>query len=230
MFMPESFASHPDFSSPSFSMNPLSVGVDDIINESSVSLSTSNIAVSLISYLAQTITYTLISTTNSDLNYFTRDQNYSILENITSQITPDLVCSSSGSSTIIYNISSYLDNALPSFASINSTTGVISVTTPVVSANTDYYFYLSSNATKVSYLINKLIKITVVDWAASNCQECLSSNTSAWSIWTSGYYLSSGSWIKPSLPLITNNEAKPSKTAQALEIFVQSTTVELHVP
>ena len=83
----------------------------------------------------------------SDINFNSMDQTYLIAENFTTQITLDLPWSFSGSTTISYTIGNYLSQTAPAWVTINSSTGVLSVSTPFVASDTEYDFYVISSNT-----------------------------------------------------------------------------------
>ena len=102
------------------------------------------------------------------MNYQTNDQSFSIAESTTTQVSPDLPCSVSGTTAISYTIANYLTTTAPSWVTIDSSTGTLSVTAPEVSSNTEYDFYINSAVSGVSDPIQKLIKLTIMDCTASN--------------------------------------------------------------
>ena len=114
---------------------------------------------------------------------------------------------------------------LPAWVVIDSVTGVLTITAPVVSVDTEYYFYIISAIGGVSSSVQKLIKITVLNWVASNWLKWISNSISVWKIWSSGYILSSGVWnINSSTSSSSTttssgglqNSTSASETAQAL--------------
>ena len=96
-----------------------------------------------------------------------------------------------------------------------------SVTTPSVSANTDYSFYVTSTVAGVTDAIPKLVKISVVDWAVSNCKTWSNGDGTACTAWNTGYTLSSGKWnLTPtstptSTTTTTTNKAAVEATEEA---------------
>ena len=100
-------------------------------------------------------------------------------------------------------MSGYNGGIVPSFVSINLTTGVISVAAPNVLADSDYYFNVDSKIVSVSSPVQKAIKLTIIKFVsnnsaantcnASNWQKCSDTDSSVCSNCNSGYSLSSGS-------------------------------------
>ena len=68
----------------------------------------------------------------SDVNFLTDDQSFSILENRTSELTPDLPCSISGSTSITFRLVGFKKSRVPDWIYINSVTGKLIVYAPVV--------------------------------------------------------------------------------------------------
>ena len=124
-----------DFSSTSsIAMNVLSSGTEDFIFESSISInSPASIVVSVGSYSNQTSAlYIQGSISISDVYFQTNDQSFSVVENNIIKITPDLPWSSSGTTLISFSIANYNGDISPSWVSINSGTGELSVGAPDV--------------------------------------------------------------------------------------------------
>ena len=107
---------------------------------------------------------------------------------------PDLTCSTTGSTSISYSLASYNGNTIPSWVTINSSTGQLSITTPSPSTNTDYSFYISSTISGVSSAVNKIMTISISGCTTSNWLICQSNDVSTWTTCNSGYTLSSGQW------------------------------------
>ena len=98
------------------------------------------------------------------------------------------------------------------WVNINSTTGVLAITAPSVSANTDYYFYVTSSIANISNPVQKLIKLTVINCQVQNWEKWSNSSSSTWVTWNSGYTLKSGSWIIAS----TTSQVLSSTSSSAL--------------
>ena len=131
-------------------------------------------------------------------------------------------CSHAGSTPITYSLSSYNGGAVPSWVSINSNTGLLSITAPDVTTDSTSSFYISSTISGYSNPVQKLIKLTVQNCLASNCQLCTSSSSSSWETCSSGYTLSSGSWsVTTYTSTTTANVSKVSQTATNLNTGVQ---------
>ena len=77
---------------------------------------------------------------------------------------------------------------------IDSTLGVLTITGPEVNSDTEYDFYINSSISGVSNPIQKLIKLTVINWTPSNCEKCINTSGSVCEVWKSGYDLASGAW------------------------------------
>ena len=70
------------------------------------------------------------------------------------------------------------------------------ISAPSVSVDTTYIFYVISKVSGVTNSIQKLVKLTVSNCQAENCQIWSSSSTSVWTDWNNGYSLRSGNWVK----------------------------------
>ena len=139
-------------------------------------------------------------------------------------VTPDLTCSKAGITSITYSISAYSSNAIPSWVSLNSGTGLLSITAPNVTADTTYPFYVVSTYSGATSPEQKLIQITVLNWIASNCQTCSSSSGSVCSVCTSWYTLKSGICSLVSNP---SPEAEAAKTCTQIFIGLLSLIIWL---
>ena len=117
----------------------------------------------------------------------TKAETYSLLESTSSTEMPDLSCSFSGSTSITFSIADYNTQA-PSWVTINSSSGQLSISSPSVSADTTFSFYINSAVASVSAPVQKLISMTVLNWAVEFCISC-SSSPSICSIWSTGYNL-----------------------------------------
>ena len=147
--------------------------------------------------------YNLISSSISDAYLQTEMESFSVFESNTSTRTPNLSCSFSGSTSITYSLGSYNGAIIPSFVSINSTTGVLTIAAPKVSSSTTYSFYILSTIQGVADSVQKIINLTVNKCAdstlqkctASNCQECSTTDNNVCKSCISGYNLISSSCI-----------------------------------
>ena len=172
--------------------------------------------------------YNLISPITTSDAYIQNDtQSYSVSESTTSTQTPNLSCSFLGSTSITYTLSSYNGATIPSFVSINSATGVLTIVAPSVSISTTYSFFISSTVPGISGPVQKIINLTVKKCTASNCQICAVSDSSICATCNSGFSLSSGSWNLIETQSAQQNtqpaqqETKRSEVAKLLSITNQ---------
>ena len=216
--MPQAFNAHPEFNNAVvFSLNILSAGVEDITIENGVILpSTYYVEVSSVLYTNQTFSYTSSIIYTSDIYFQTKAKSFSKLEHRNAHITVDLPWSYSGSTSISYNIKSY-KTSVPSWISINSNTGDLTVDAPTVSEDTEYEFYISSAISGVSEPVLTLVKLTLLSCNVLNWQTWTSSSVSIWEIWNSGYSISYGKWevitaqsSSPASQTPTSDETIPS--------------------
>ena len=201
-------------------MNLLPSGTEDIVADSGQtigSVTTQTVGTPSPAYTILTVTYVPGTSYTSDINIQINDQSISVIESNISQKTPDLSCSISGTTSIIFSISNYI-TSIPSWISIDSTSGVLNITAPEVNFDTEYDFYINSLISGVSNPVLKLIKLTIINCAPSNWQKWISTNKSIWEVWNSGYDLASGAWIVQKAKVI-------SETAHALSITTTSAVI-----
>ena len=88
---------------------------------------------------------------------------YSITENNIITVTPDLPCSMNGATLMIYSITAYQANPVPLWVSVGSSTGSLTISTPNVTADTVFKFYIDSTYNGASSSIHKQIQVIVLD-------------------------------------------------------------------
>ena len=106
----------------------------------------------------------------------------------------------------------------PSWVVIDSTSGVLNITAPDVTSDIEYDFYINAAISGVSSPVQKLIKLTILNWSVSNWQKCLSTSTTTCDVCNSGYAISNGEWV-------TIQQTKASETAQALSTTITSISI-----
>ena len=149
----------------------LSSGTEDIVAESGQTIgavTTQTVNPPSPAYTNLTVTYVAGTSYTSDVSYLTSDQTIYVMENLTTQILPDLPCSISGSTFISFSTANYMTSTVPSWVAIDSVSGVLSVNSPEVSLDTEYDFYINSAVSGVSNPIQKLIKLIITNCAAKN--------------------------------------------------------------
>ena len=215
--MIESLNAHPDFTSTTLTMTTIT---DAISSTSSYSLSSQTTqSISIATYTSMTIAYALTSSYTSDVLYNIAPQIFQISKSTTFQIKPNLPWSISGSTSIIYSIAdaSSVRRALaPSWVSIDSSTGQVTVNTPSVSSTTDYSFSIASTITGVTSAVSQTINISVFVWGVQNCQTWSTTSSTVWSVWNSGYTLSSGTWTKTTSGTSSSSSSSSSSTTETV--------------
>ena len=156
------------------------------------------------------------------VNYLTADQTIYATENTATQILPDLPCSISGSTSISFSIANYIVSTVPSWVSIDSGSGVLSINAPEVSLNTEYDFYINSAVSGVSSPIQKLIKLIINNCTAKNWKKCNRTNSMTCETCLSGYILSSGVW---DIPTASETAKALSKTTTSIVITITGIVV-----
>ena len=143
-------------------MIELPKGVEEITTDNKqITLSQATISVSSQTITIYSIGFIVISNYTSDVYFLTQDQSISTLENNYVQITPNLPCSSSGLTAITYTLVEYNGNPIPSWVSIDSSSGVLTLNTPDVSSDTEYSISVSSSISGTSTPVLKHIKLSV---------------------------------------------------------------------
>ena len=159
----------------------------------------------------------LIFIIQSNVNYQTNDQYFSVVETHTLLTTPDLPCTSSGSNSIVFSFGSYNGETIPAWVTINSNTGLLTWITPEVTTDSNFNFYINSVISGVSSVIQKHIRITILNWSVNNCQKCIESSSSNCDTWNSGFILSSGLWNNPPQPQNTSSNKVSSDNSTLSE-------------
>ena len=194
--MPQSIILNSDFSSGIWLMTSLSLNTDDIVSQSGVTIAAPDASFTppAGTYTKQSPTYVLISSTTSDVYVQIDTQSFTVSESTTSTQIPNLSCSYLGSTSITFSLSYYNGAIIPSFVSIDSTTGVLTIAAPSVSSSKTYSFYINSTVSGVSEQVQIIINLTVKKCTVSNCQICTVIDSSVWATCNSGFSLNSGSW------------------------------------
>ena len=138
------------------------------------------------------------------------------MENSSTQISPDLPCSISGSTSISFSTANYMTSTVPSWVAIDSVSGVLSINVPDVSVDTEHDFYINSAVNGVSSPIQKLIRLIITDCAAKNWKKCISTNSLTCETCVSGYVLTTGVW-----------KFSTSETAKALSKTTTSAVIAI---
>ena len=143
------------------------------------------------------------------------------MENSSTQISPDLPCSISGSTSISFSTANYMTLTVPSWVVFDSVSGVLSINAPDVSVDTEHDFYINSAVSGVSSPIQKLIRLIITNCAAKNWLKCMSTNSLTCEACVSGYVHTLGAWN-----LTTSETAKAlSKTTTSAVIAISGIVV-----
>ena len=220
-FFLEAIGLHKDFTLSSFEINILTSISSTIsrINRASISSLTSE-TVTHPTYSNESVTYILNpeDVHISDVYFQVQEQSFSMVENNTMQISPDLPWSSSQNTQISFKIDNYYDNSIPFWIKINSKTGLLYVEAPSVTLDTTYYFYVDSIISGSS--VQKLIKLSVLKWSVDNWNKWLSANKLVWEEWDSGYKLISNTCKSTDISRETNAIKKTTQAVTALLAFL----------
>ena len=228
-FIPQSIILNSDFLSVAWLMTALSFGTDDIIAQSGVTIAApdASFTPSNAVYTNQTVTYNFVSSTTLDAYLQIKAETFSVSESTTSTQVPNLSCSFSGSTSIVFSLNSYSGGIVPSFVSIDSATGVLTIVAPSVSSSTDFSFYITSTISGMSGPVQKIINLTVNKCTVGNCQICTIIDSSICATCNPGYILNLGNWNLLTTQSAQNNtqsaqqEIKMSETAKLLRTINQ---------
>ena len=220
-FIIGSIDAHPDLSiSASWTMNMLALGTEDITIDASFTIgSIFSSSVATATYSNQSVNYGIISSYTSDVYFQTNGQSFSSVENNVAQKSPNLPCSSSGSTSITFSISNYLTSA-PSWITVDSLTGKLFFTAPDINMDTEYDFYIDSTISGASNPVQKLIKLTIKDWSLQNWQHCLITSSLSWGECNIGFDLVSSNWISQ------NSDSNSSQPQNSNTISTKDTASE----
>ena len=221
--MIESIYAHPDFASENITMIELSLTSNKISSNNVLPiLSPRSQTITSTSYSDQNVVFIQNSFYTSDINYETNDMSYSVVENTNIKIVVDVPCSKSGTTSIIYSLISCNGGTVPSFASIDSSTGILNLQAPKVNSTTSYTFWILSTISGVSISPQKLISLTIHLWSVQNWQYCQVSNSSLCSKWSDGYSLEFNKWVYTSNIATINNIPELNTEAQVASTTTQS--------
>ena len=134
-----------------------------------------------------------------------------MIENTSSQKTPDLTCSNSGLTSISFSIAGYSSSTPPSYVTIDTTTGKLNITAPDVTADTEFNFYINSILSGVTDTIQKRIKLSVNNWSVPNWKIWLSTSNTICDIWNSGS-------ASPSEALVTTSDTAKAFTSTSISL------------
>ena len=117
---------HPDFASNAFIMDVLSSGSYDVVTETGMpALILSSLLSSALTYPNQS--YTFIRIYATDVYYLTDSQSLSVIEKTSTQVLPDLSCSLSSSTSIVFSLGSYNNVNAPSWITVDANTGLLTI-------------------------------------------------------------------------------------------------------
>lgn len=92
--------------------------------------------------------------------YYTSGETISIYPANTFYSSPDVTCSTTGQ-TVTYALSAYNEGSVPSWVTIDASTGVVSGTAPDVQSETSFMVYIDSTSAEFTGTSQKLLIIKV---------------------------------------------------------------------
>ena len=160
---------HPDFTPSSIKMNVLPSGSYDVVTETGMpALSYTLIPANPISWTNQT--YTISQNYWTDVYYQTSSQSVSVTEKTSTQVLPDLSCSLSSSTSIVFSLGSFNSEVVPSWVAVDANTGMLTITSPEVDKDTNYNFNVNAMITGLTLQTQKQVKLIVKDWSTWGSQ------------------------------------------------------------
>ena len=118
-------------------------------------------AIITMQHTSQSYSFTINYST--DVYYLTDSQSLSVIEKTSTQVLPDLSCSLSISTSIVFSLGGDNNMDVPSWISIDTNTGLLTIASPEVDKDTNYSFNVNAVITGVSQQIKKSIKLIVKD-------------------------------------------------------------------
>ena len=144
-------------------MNILPSGSYDVVTETGMpALSYTLISATPTSWNNQK--YTIAQNYWTDVYYQTSSQSVSVTEKTSTQVLPDLSCSLSSSTSIVFSLDSFNSEVVPSWVAVDANTGMLTITSPEVERDTNYNFNVNAMITGLTLQTQKQIKLTVKDW------------------------------------------------------------------
>ena len=121
--------------------------------------------------------------------------NSTLDSNVAYVLSPSLTYSTNPSDIITYSLGDYLSQSPPSWASVNSSTGKMSLNTPILSAAATYWFSIVTQISGKPSSVIKPIYLTVsttVPWNVQNCKTWVNKRSTVWSECLDGFTLYQG--------------------------------------
>ena len=168
-FLLSLISQHPDFTSSSITMNVLPSGSYDVVTETGMPALSSTLISALRKNLTNQI-YTIAQNYWTDVYYQTNSQSLSVTEKSSTQVLPDLSCSLSSSTSIVFSLGSFNSEVVPSWVTIDANTGMLTITSPEVEQDMNYNFYVNAMITGLTLQTQKQVKLTVKDWSTWGSQ------------------------------------------------------------
>ena len=125
--------------------------------------------------------------------YPTYPQSFSVVANNAYSLSLLLPCSPSSTTSISYSLATYNSGQIPSFVSVNTTTGILTLSATTEQSTT---FLVNSAVTSVTIAIPKVVSVTVKKCTVDNWQTWSSSSTNICTLWNSGYLLYNSIWYE----------------------------------
>ena len=182
-----------------------------------------------LSYSNQSTTYvpTTSADYTSDVYFQVQSQSYlAIVENTYIEYSPDLPCSSSGSTSITFSLAGYNGGSVPIWLAIDASSGTLKVTAPSVTTATDYTVYINSQLSGVTDPVQKQINIRINKWTASNWAKWTATSSTICAVWNTNFELTAGNWLSQSnTSNNSSNNSSNSSSNNSNESSIASSTI-----
>ena len=144
-------------------MNILPSGSYDVFAETGMpDLISSFPSTSSVSYTKSTFVF--VQNYLTEVDYITNAQSLSVTEKTFTQVLPDLSCSLSSSTSIVFSLGSLNNVDVLTWVSIDANTGILTITSPEVEKDIKYSFYVNAAITGITQQIQKPIELTITNW------------------------------------------------------------------
>ena len=153
---------------------------------------------------------------------------YSFSPTQSGSFTINIPCISVGMTTVVYSISNYGAETAPSWISINSSTGVLTISSASIATNQVFSFYVNSVFNMPSSTVQTVVSLTsdcvIQNWLLST------SSTSNWIVCGTGYSLTSGNCGLSSATTggsTSSNSGNSSSSASSIPFILKITLQSL---
>ena len=116
---------HSEFTSSSITMNEVPSGSYDVVTETGMPALSSTLVIAFRITNLTNQTYTIAQNYWTDVYYQTSSQSVSVTEKTSTKMLPDLSCSLSSSTSIVFSLGSFNNEVVPSWVVVDANTGLL---------------------------------------------------------------------------------------------------------